>query len=149
MKNKIRLGMVGGGKDAFIGAVHRMAARMDDKYEFVAGCLSSTPEKSKISAKEINLDLNRSYPDFKTMAEEEAKRADGIEVVSIVTPNHMHAKPAIAFLEKGIHVICDKPMTATMNEAYNLYNAVKKNNLHFLITHNYSGYPLVREMKSL
>ena len=149
MKNKIRLGMVGGGKDAFIGAVHRMAARMDDKYDFVAGCLSSTPEKSKISAKEINLDLNRSYPDFKTMAEEEAKRVDGIEVVSIVTPNHMHAKPAIAFLEKGIHVICDKPMTATMDEAYNLYNAVKKNNLHFLITHNYSGYPLVREMKSL
>ena len=149
MKNKIRLGMVGGGKDAFIGAVHRMAARLDDKYDFVAGCLSSTPEKSKISAKEINLDLNRSYPDFKTMAEEESKRADGIEVVSIVTPNHMHAKPAIAFLEKGIHVICDKPMTATMDEAYNLYNAVKKNNLHFLITHNYSGYPLVREMKSL
>ena len=87
MKNKIRLGMVGGGKDAFIGAVHRMAARMDDKYDFVAGCLSSTPEKSKISAKEINLDLNRSYPDFRTMAEQEAKRADGIEVVSIVTPN--------------------------------------------------------------
>ena len=92
--------MVGGGKDAFIGAVHRMAARMDDKYDFVAGCLSSTPEKSKISAKEINLDLNRSYPDFKTMAEEEAKRADGIEVVSIVTPNYMHAKPAIAFFRK-------------------------------------------------
>ena len=149
MGRRLKLGMIGGGQGAFIGAVHRLCARMDDKYEFVAGCLSSTPEKSKISANEINLDLNRSYPDFKTMATEEAKREDGIEVVSIVTPNHMHAKPAIAFLEQGIHVICDKPMAATMDEAYNLYNAVKKNNLHFLITHNYSGYPLVREMKSL
>ena len=117
MVNKIKLGMVGGGTGAFIGAVHRIAARMDDKYEFIAGCLSSTPEKSIISANEINLDLNRCYPDFKTMAEEEAKREDGIEVVSIVTPNHMHADPAITFLKKGIHVICDKPMTSTLEDA--------------------------------
>ena len=149
MVNKIKLGMVGGGTGAFIGAVHRIAARMDDKYEFVAGCLSSTPEKSIISANEINLDLNRCYPDFKTMAEEEAKRDDGIEVVSIVTPNHMHADPAIAFLKKGIHVICDKPMTSTLDDAFSLYRSVKENKALFLITHNYTGYPLVREMKSI
>ena len=149
MTDKIRLGMVGGGTGAFIGAVHRIAARMDNKYEFVAGCLSSNPEKSRISAKEINLDLSRSYPDFKTMAEQESKRDDGIEVVSIVTPNHMHAEPAITFLKKGIHVICDKPMTSTMEDAYNLYNTVKEKNSHFLITHNYTGYPIVREMKSM
>ena len=149
MVNKIKLGMVGGGTGAFIGAVHRIAARMDDKYEFVAGCLSSTPEKSRISANEINLDLNRSYPDFKTMAEEEAKRSDGIEVVAIVTPNHMHAEPAITFLKKGIHVICDKPMTSNMKDALALYSTVKKHKAHFLITHNYTGYPLVREMRSL
>ncbi len=149
MVKKIKLGMVGGGSGAFIGAIHRIASRMDDKYEFVAGCLSSTPEKSKISANEINLDLNRSYPDFQTMADEEAKRDDGIEVVSIVTPNHMHADPAIAFLKKNIHVICDKPMTSNMDDAYSLYNAVKESNAYFLITHNYTGYPLIREMKSI
>ncbi len=109
MKRKLRLGMIGGGQGAFIGAVHRLAARIDDKYEFVAGCLSSTPAKAQESAKEIGLDLSRSYPDFKTMAEEESKREDGVEVVSIVTPNHMHASPAIEFLNKNIHVICDKP----------------------------------------
>ena len=118
MKRKLRLGMIGGGQGAFIGAVHRLAARIDDKYEFVAGCLSSTTSKAEESAKEIGLDLSRSYPDFKTMAEEESKREDGVEVVSIVTPNHMHASPAIEFLNKNIHVICDKPMTSTMDDAY-------------------------------
>jgi len=95
MGRRLKLGMIGGGQGAFIGAVHRLCARMDDKYEFVAGCLSSTPEKAAKSAEEIGLDPSRSYPDFKTMAEEESKRDDGIEVVSIVTPNHMHAAPAI------------------------------------------------------
>ena len=149
MKRRLRLGMVGGGQGAFIGAVHRLSARMDDKYEFVAGCLSSTPEKAKASANEIGLSLDRSYPDFKTMAEEESKRKDGIEVVSIVTPNHMHAGPAIEFLKKDIHVICDKPMTATMEDAHELMSAIKSSNAFFFLTHNYSGYPVVREMKSL
>ena len=124
MKRKLRLGMIGGGQGAFIGAVHRLAARIDDKYEFVAGCLSSTPAKAEESAKEIGLDLSRSYPDFKTMAEEESKREDGVEVVSIVTPNHMHASPAIEFLNKNIHVICDKPMTSTMDDANELMKAI-------------------------
>ena len=123
--------MIGGGKDAFIGAVHRLSARMDDKYELVAGCLSSTPEKAIASAEEIGLDLSRSYPDFKTMAEQESKRDDGIDVVSIVTPNHMHAKPAIEFLNKNINVICDKPMTSTMEDANRLVNAVSSSQAYF------------------
>ena len=149
MKKRLRLGMIGGGQGAFIGAVHRLSARMDDKYEFVAGCLSSTPKKAELSAKELGLDLTRSYPDYKTMAEKESQRDDGIEVVSIVTPNHMHAGPAIEFLKKDIHVICDKPMTATMEDAYELMKAIKLSNGHFFLTHNYSGYPVIREMRSL
>ena len=149
MKKKLRLGMIGGGQGAFIGAVHRLSARMDDKYEFVAGCLSSTPDKAELSAKELGLDLTRSYPDYKTMAEQESQRDDGVEVVSIVTPNHMHAGPAIEFLNKGIHVICDKPMTATMDDAHELMRAIKSSKAHFFLTHNYSGYPVIREMRSL
>ena len=149
MKNKLRLGMVGGGQGAFIGAVHRLSARMDDKYEFVAACLSSTAEKAEASAKEIGLSLDRSYPDYKTMALEESKREDGIDVVSIVTPNHMHAGPAIEFLQKDIHVICDKPMTATMDDAHDLMSAIQSSKAHFFLTHNYSGYPVIREMRSL
>ncbi len=149
MKRRLRLGMIGGGQGAFIGAVHRLAARIDDKYEFVAGCLSSTPEKAEASANEIGLDLSRSYPDFKTMAEEESKREDGIDVVSIVTPNHMHAGPAIEFLNKNIHVICDKPMTSTMDEASELMKAIESSNAYFFLTHNYSGYPVIREMRAL
>ena len=149
MKKKLRLGMIGGGQGAFIGAVHRIASRIDDRYELVAGCLSSTAEKALISAKEIGIDPDRSYPDFQTMANLESSREDGIDVVSIVTPNHMHASPSIEFLKKGIHVICDKPLTATMEEADELYSVVKKSDAHFFLTHNYSGYPVVREMKRL
>ncbi len=149
MNKRLRLGMIGGGQGAFIGAVHRMASRIDDRYELVAGCLSSTPEKSLLSAKEIGLDVTRSYPDFATMAEEESKRDDGVEVVSIVTPNHMHASPAIAFLNKNIHVICDKPMTSTMEDAQSLVKAASDSKAHFFLTHNYSGYPVVREMRKL
>ena len=149
MKKRLRLGMIGGGQGAFIGAVHRLSARMDDKYEFLAGCLSSTPEKAELSAKELGLDLTRSYPDYKTMAEQESQRDDGVEVVSIVTPNHMHAGPSIEFLNKGIHVICDKPMTASMDDAHELMRAIKSSKAHFFLTHNYSGYPVIREMRSL
>ena len=149
MKKRLRLGMVGGGQGAFIGAVHRLSARMDDKYEFVAACLSSTPEKAELSAKELGLDLTRSYSDYKTMAEKESQKDDGIQVVSIVTPNHMHAGPAIEFLKKDIHVICDKPMTATIEDAYELIKVIKSSNAHFFLTHNYSGYPVIREMRTL
>jgi len=149
MNKRLRLGMIGGGLGAFIGQVHRIASRLDDRYELVAGCLSSTPEKSLLSAKEIGLDTSRSYPDFSTMVKEESKRDDGVQVVSIVTPNHMHASPAIAFLNKNIHVICDKPMTSTMEDAHTLVKAASNSKAHFFLTHNYSGYPVVREMRKL
>ena len=149
MPRRLRLGMIGGGQGAFIGAVHRIASRLDDRYELVAGCLSSTPEKAHLSAKDIGLNPDRSYEDFKIMAERESSREDGVEVVSIVTPNHMHAAPAIEFLKKGVHVICDKPMTSTMDEALKLNEIVNNSKAHFFLTHNYSGYPVVREMRRL
>ena len=149
MEKRLRLGMIGGGQGSFIGAVHRLAARMDDKYELVAGCLAATPEKAKVSADQIGLDSTRSYDNFESMAEGEAKRPDGVEIVSIVTPNHMHASPAIAFLQKNIHVICDKPLTSTLDDAYELVEAVSNSKARFFLTHNYSGYPVVREMRSI
>ena len=146
---RIRLGMVGGGEGAFIGAVHRIASRIDDHYVFLAGALSSTAEKAKRSGAALGLDPNRAYPDFETMAREEAKRPDGIEAVSIVTPNHMHAGPALAFLKAGIHVICDKPLTTSLKEAKALQAAAKKSGLIFAVTHNYTGYPMVRQARAM
>jgi len=146
---RIRLGMVGGGEGAFIGAVHRLAARMDDHYELVAGALSSTAEKSKRSGAALGLAPERVYDDFETMAKAEAKRPDGIEAVAIVTPNHMHAGPAYAFLKAGIHVICDKPLTTSLTEARKLKAAADKSGLIFAVTHNYTGYPLVRRAREM
>lgn len=146
---RIRLGMVGGGEGAFIGAVHRLAARMDDHYEFVAGALSSTPEKAKRSGQTLGLAADRIYPDFETMAKAEAARADGIEVVTIVTPNHMHAQPTLAFLKVGIHVICDKPLALSLGEALKMQAAVKKSGKIFALTHNYTGYPMVRQARAM
>ncbi|MFT4727448.1 MAG: putative dehydrogenase, partial [Granulosicoccus sp.] len=111
---RIRLGMVGGGKDAFIGGVHRIASRIDDRYELVAGALSSTPEKSRLSGAAIGLAEDRIYDDFKSMAVREAGLTNGIEAVAIVTPNHVHYLAASEFLARGIHVICDKPLTSTL-----------------------------------
>jgi len=146
---KIRLGMVGGGKDAFIGAVHRIAARIDGDYDLVAGALSSTPDKARESGLALGLASDRCYGSFEEMAEREAARADGIQAVSIVTPNHMHAAPAIAFLKRGIHVICDKPLTATMEQADELAAAVRASKALFLLTHNYTGYPMVRQAREM
>jgi len=148
-QGRIRLGMVGGGEGAFIGAVHRLAARMDDHYSFVAGALSATPPKAKRSGTMLGLDADRIYTDFETMAKAEAARADGIEAVAIVTPNHMHAAPAFAFLKAGIHVICDKPLTTTLKEAKKLKIAADKSGLIFAVTHNYTGYPLVRQARAM
>jgi predicted dehydrogenase len=145
---RIRLGMVGGGRDAFIGAVHRIAARLDDQYELVAGCFSSTPEKSRASGADLGLGRDRVYGDFAEMATAEARRKDGIEAVAIVTPNHMHAPVAKAFLRRGIHVICDKPLTATLAEAKRLVAAAEGADALFVLTHNYTGYPMVREARA-
>lgn len=146
---RIRLGMVGGGEGAFIGAVHRMAARLDDHYQFVAGCLSSTLEKAQRSGEALGLDSSRTYSDFREMAKKEARRRDGIEAVSIVTPNHMHAPVAEAFLKAGIHVICDKPLTTTLKDALKLQRLAAKSGLIFAVTHNYTGYPMVRHARAM
>jgi predicted dehydrogenase len=147
---RIRLGMVGGGQGAFIGAVHRLAARMDDHYEFVAGALSSDAARSKASGEELGLAPDRIYGDFREMAKAEGKRADGIEAVSIVTPNHMHFPAAKAFIEAGIHVVCDKPLSLNLKEALALEKLLAKNrNVIFALTHNYSGYPMIRQARAM
>jgi predicted dehydrogenase len=146
---RIRLGMVGGGEGAFIGAVHRIASRIDDHYELVAGALSATPEKAQRSGAALGLAADRVYDDYQTMAKAEAARPDGIEAVAIVTPNHMHAGPTYAFLEAGIHVICDKPLTMSLEEARRMQAAVEKSGRVFALTHNYTGYPLVRRMREM
>ena len=146
---RIRLGMVGGGEDAFIGAVHRIAARLDDRYELVAGALSASPDNAMRSAASIGLRSDRSYPDFRTMAQAEAARPDAIEAVAIVTPNHMHAPVAEAFLETGVHIICDKPLTASLEEARRLRDKARATGTIFAVTYNYSGYPLVRHARAM
>ena len=144
---RIRLGMVGGGRGAFIGAVHRIAARLDDQYELVAGAFSSDPEKSAASA--ADLGVARSYGSYAEMAQKEARRKDGIEAVAIVTPNHMHAPVAVEFLKRGIHVICDKPLTATLPEAKKLAKTAEASGVVFALTHNYTGYPMIRQAREM
>ena len=144
---RIRLGMVGGGNDAFIGGVHRIASRIDDHFDLVAGALSSTPEKSRASGEALG--LPRVYDDFKQMAIREARRKDGIEAVSIVTPNHVHYQAAKEFLKRGIHVICDKPLTSTLSDAKKMVKAVESSDALFILTHNYTGYPMVRQAREM
>jgi predicted dehydrogenase len=146
---RIRLGMVGGGTGAFIGAVHRIAARLDDRYELVAGALSSTPERARESGAELGLDPDRVYDDYRRMAIREARLKQGIEAVAIVTPNHLHYPVAREFLKRSIHVICDKPLTATLKDAKKLAALVEKSDALFVLTHNYTGYPMVRQAKEM
>jgi len=149
MADRIRLGMVGGGRDAFIGGVHRIASRIDDQYELVAGCFSSTPEKSKASGADLGLPEDRVYGDFEEMAKREARLKNGIEAVAIVTPNYVHYAAAKPFLKRGIHVICDKPLTATLREAKRLADAARRSDALFVLTHNYTAYPMVRQARSM
>ena len=146
---RIRLGMVGGGPGSFIGPVHRLAARMDDRYEFVAGAFSSDPEKSRQAGVECHIDPGRAYPSWEAMVEGERNRPDRIDAVAIVTPNNVHYGPAKAFLEAGVHVICDKPLTMTAVEATDLVETVRRTGLVFGVTHTYAGYPMVRQAKAL
>jgi predicted dehydrogenase len=148
-QRRVRLGMVGGGEGAFIGGVHRIAARLDDHYDLVAGALSSEPARAQRSGAALGLDPARSYGSFQDMAAAEAKRPDGIEAVAIVTPNHMHAPVARAFLRAGIHVICDKPLTATLEEAKALAELARKSGRVFAVTYNYTGYPMVRQARAM
>jgi len=146
---RLRLGMVGGGAGAFIGAVHRIAARMDDRFELVAGALSSDAQRGRASAVELHIPPDRAYASFEQMARAEAARADRIDAVSIVTPNHLHHAPAKAFLAAGIHVICDKPLTTSLADAMDLADTVHRTGLIFGLTHNYTGYPMVRQARQM
>lgn len=146
---RIRLGMVGGGRDAFIGAVHRIASRIDDKFELVSGCFSATAEKSQLSGQDLGLDPSRVYDDYIEMAKREAQRKNGCEAVAIVVPNHMHYPVAREFLKRGIHVICDKPLTAQLSEARKMVKAVEASEALFILTHNYTGYPMIRQAREM
>ena len=146
---KLRLGMVGGGRGAFIGSVHRMSARLDDKWEIVAGALSANAENARLSAEDLGIAPDRAYTSWEQMAKAEGARVDGIDTVSIVTPNHLHFGPAKAFLENGIHVICDKPMTLNLAEAQDLAAIARKSGLLFVLTQNNTGYPLVRQARKM
>src|SRR5689334_6757530 len=151
LSRKLRFGMVGGGPGAFIGAVHRRAATLDGLAALVAGAFSSDREKSRAQGRELHLDPTRVYENFQTMAEREAALPPGerIDFVSIVTPNHLHFPVARAFIERGIHVVCDKPMTTTAEDAEALCRLVRQYDVVFALTHNYSGYPLVKQARAL
>jgi predicted dehydrogenase len=146
---RLRLGMVGGGPGGFIGAVHRIAARIDDRFELVAAALSSDPERGRKAAVDLHIAPDRAYGSFVEMAAAESKRADRIDAVSIVTPNHLHFAPAKTFLGAGFHVICDKPLTTTVDDGIALAQIVKKSGLIFGLTHNYTGYPIVRQAREM
>jgi predicted dehydrogenase len=141
--------MVGGGRGAFIGAVHRIAARLDNHWELVAGALSADPERARLSGEDLLLNPERVYSDFALMARREKRLEDGIDAVAIVTPNHVHAPVAKAFLKAGIHVICDKPLTTSVREAERLQKLARETGTIFAVTHNYTGYPLVRQARAL
>ncbi|WP_288404947.1 Gfo/Idh/MocA family oxidoreductase [uncultured Deinococcus sp.] len=149
MTRKLRWGLVGGGVDAFIGAVHRHAAALDGQYDLVAGALSSTPERSQMSGQVLGLPEDRVYDSWEQMLKRERTRPDPVEVVSIVTPNHMHFPVALAAVQAGFHVICDKPLVHTSEQARALEAAVSESGTLFAVTYNYSGYPLIRQAREM
>ena len=148
---KLHMGMVGGGRDAFIGAVHRRAAMLDGAVDLVAGCFSSTPAKSKASAKDLYVPDDRAYGTWEEMLSSESKLPEGerIDFVSVVTPNHMHYPISKAFVEAGFNVVCDKPMVHTVEQAMDLVRAVRENGVTFAVTYNYTGYPMVKQARHL
>jgi predicted dehydrogenase len=146
---RLRLGMVGGGEGAFIGAVHRIASRIDDQYQLVAAAPSADPERARRSGSALGLDPQRVYASFVDMAQSERRRPDPIDVVAIVTPNHLHAPVAEVFLQAGFHVICDKPLAITLAQALALRDLVSSAGRVFCVTHNYAGYPLVRHARAM
>jgi predicted dehydrogenase len=148
---KIRMGMIGGGRDAFIGAVHRMAAALDSQIELVCGAFSSNPEKSKLSGADLYLPPARIYPDYETMilAEKQLPLGERMDFVAIVTPNHVHFAPAKLALTNGFHVMCDKPLSFNIEEAIELEAIVQQSGLLFGLTHTYSGYPMVKQAREM
>ena len=146
---RIRLAVIGGGPGSFIGALHRQAARLDDRYEIVTGIVSSNPEKSAQAGRELGWKSERLYASVREMLDTESSRKDGIDAVAIMTPNDSHFEYSVAGLERGFDVICDKPMTNTLEEAEVLYRKVQETGLIFCLTHNYTGYPMVRQAKAM
>jgi predicted dehydrogenase len=151
MKRKIKMGMIGGGQGAFIGAVHRMAANLDGLIELVCGCFSSTPTNSKQTGESLFLDPNRVYGSYQEMIEKELALPAGerMDFVAIVTPNHMHFEPAKLALENGFHVVVEKPMTFNLAEALELEKLVQSTGNLLCLTHTYSGYPMVKQARAL
>src|SRR5687768_11970401 len=151
LNRKVRYGMVGGGPGAFIGAVHRKAAAMDGEIELVAGAFSSDAAKSRRQGETLHMDAERVYASWQDMVDGERKRPEGdrIDFVTIVTPNVAHYEIAKAFIEAGFHVVCDKPMTTTLEDAESLCTLVKKHDTVFGLTHNYTGYPMVKQAREL
>ncbi|MFW6181875.1 MAG: Gfo/Idh/MocA family protein [Spirochaetota bacterium] len=149
--HRLRMGMVGGGKGAFIGGVHRMAAALDGQIELAAGCFSRDYENTRATGKQLNLDPARCYRTYQEMARAEASLPEDrrIDFVSVVTPNRSHFPIAREFLEAGFHVVCDKPMTYTLAEAEELVRLVEQTGLVFVLTHNYTGYPMIRHAREL
>ena len=149
MGRPLRLAIIGGGPGSFIGAMHRAAARLDGRYEIVCGVFSSDTGRSQTAARGYGIDPERAYPDAITMLDIEAERSDGADVVSIMTPNDSHHQYIIATLDRGFDVICDKPMTNTLAESNNVVQKVEETGLVFCLTHNYTGYPLVRQARAM
>lgn len=151
LNRKIRYGMVGGGPGAFIGEVHRMAAALDGKIELVAGSFSSDFEKTKMKGEELNIDKNRLYKSYVEMAKKESSlpEAERIDFVTVATPNHLHFDVCKTFIEAGIHVVCDKPLTNTIENAEKLCELVEQHGVIFALTHNYTGYPMVKEARHM
>ena len=148
-KNKINIGFVGGGPNSFIGYTHRLAARFDNRFEFVAGVFSKDKKKSTQFGMSLGLDPNRCYSDYKIMAKKESSRSDGVQAIGIMTPSGDHYKIAREFIKNNVHIICDKPLTSKVEDALALEKLVHKNKIIFALTHNYSGYPMLREAKKL
>ena len=149
MSQRIKLGMVGGGQGAFIGEVHRIASRIDDRFELVAGAFSSNPDKSLASGKELGVSEDRNYSNFEEMAEKEFTREDKIDAVAIVTPNHMHHPISMSFMNRGFNVICDKPLAMNIKECEELVRTQKEKDVIFALTHNYTGYPMIRQARAM
>lgn len=149
LNRKLCMGLIGGGQGSFIGRVHATAAVLDNRAALVAGALSSDPAKAKASAPDYDIPEERAYTSFKEMATAEAKRPDKVDFVSIATPNHTHFEIAKTFAEAGFNVICDKPMTFDLAQAEELLNVVEKSGVVFAVTHNYTGYPLVRQAREM
>ena len=146
---RLRLAVIGGGPGSFIGGMHRLAARLDDQYELVSGVLSSDPKRAIAAAKEIGLPEDRQYSAVSEMLLNEQQRQDGADVIAIMTPNDTHFPNAMTALEHGFDVICDKPMTNTVEEAQALHQKATEAQRIFCLTHNYSGYPMTRQARGM